>query len=30
MRILLAAGTVTDRLPDWRPGTLIVDVPLPS
>ena len=22
------AGTVTDRLPDWRPGTLVVDVPL--
>ncbi|MEQ1785920.1 MAG: nitrilase-related carbon-nitrogen hydrolase [Acidimicrobiales bacterium] len=21
-------GTVVDRLPDWRPGTLVVDVPL--
>jgi predicted amidohydrolase len=21
-------GTVTDRLPDWRPGTLVVDIPL--
>jgi predicted amidohydrolase len=24
------AGTVTGRLPDWRPGTLVVEVPLPS
>jgi predicted amidohydrolase len=24
------AGTVPDRRPDWRPGTLVVDVPLPS
>ena len=24
------AGTVTARLPDWRPGTLIVDVPRPA
>jgi predicted amidohydrolase len=23
------AGAVTSRLPDWRPGTLIADVPLP-
>ena len=23
-------GTVTGRLPDWRPGTLVVDVPLGS
>ena len=23
-------GTVTSRLPDWRAGTLIVDVPLPA
>jgi predicted amidohydrolase len=22
-------GTVTARLPDWRPGTLAVDIPLP-
>jgi predicted amidohydrolase len=22
------SGTIVDRLPDWRPGTLVVDVPL--
>lgn len=23
-------GAIVDRLPDWRPGTLVVDVPLPE
>jgi predicted amidohydrolase len=27
--LVSADGSIVDRLPDWRPGTVIVDLPEP-
>jgi predicted amidohydrolase len=27
--LISPSGTIVDQLPDWQPGTLVVDVPVP-